>query len=93
LTSRCLTITGPCPKNETAAGHAYLHGEIVAGQQASNDLTVIPLALAHILVLDDLPQAHRDPFDRALVAQAVSEGALLVSHDPVLRQYPVEIIW
>ncbi len=67
--------------------------EIVAGQQARNQLVVVPFELDHVLRLDDLPAAHRDPFDRALVAQALALDAHLVSHDPLVRQYPVNTIW
>ena len=34
-----------------------------------------------------------DPFDRLLVAQAATENASLVTHDPALARYPVTIIW
>ncbi len=43
--------------------------------------------------LGSLPGHHKDPFDRMLVAQAMVEGAPLVSCDPVIRQYQVQIIW
>jgi PIN domain nuclease of toxin-antitoxin system len=35
---------------------------------------------------------HRDPFDRMLVAQALLEGALLVSRDPHMPSYHVQMI-
>ncbi|WP_395094068.1 hypothetical protein [Armatimonas sp.] len=38
-------------------------------------------------------QAHRDPFDRLLVAQAICEGVLLVSVDAVLDSFPVTRLW
>ena len=40
-----------------------------------------------------LPDAHRDPFDRILVAQALSEGLTIVSADPDLARYPVPVVW
>lgn len=53
----------------------------------------LPLALAHTLRLTDLPDIHRDPFDRLLVAQALVEELALVSGDPILRRYPVKVVW
>lgn len=40
----------------------------------------------------DLPPLHRDPFDRMLVAQALVEGLVLVTRDPLVRQYPVPTV-
>ncbi|MFL6200413.1 MAG: type II toxin-antitoxin system VapC family toxin [Thermoanaerobaculia bacterium] len=65
--------------------------EIVAHQQETNGVTILPVAQAHVLALDQLPTHHKDPFDRILVAQALVEGATLVSADPVLKSYPVEV--
>jgi len=43
----------------------------------------------HVLELDRLPTIHKDPFDRALVAQALAEGFVLASHDEQVLRYPV----
>jgi PIN domain nuclease of toxin-antitoxin system len=40
-----------------------------------------------------LPSHHKDPFDRMLVAQAMEDGVPLVSCDPLIEQYQVQIIW
>jgi PIN domain nuclease of toxin-antitoxin system len=40
-----------------------------------------------------LPPLHRDPFDRMLIAQAVAHGLAIVTPDPLIRQYPVRVIW
>lgn len=40
------------------------------------------------LVVDGLPDGHRDPFDRVLLAQALSEGIPLVTGDALLAKYP-----
>lgn len=47
----------------------------------------------HALLAGSLRQAHRDPFDRLLVAQAEIEGLVLVSKDRTLRQFGVELLW
>jgi PIN domain nuclease of toxin-antitoxin system len=48
--------------------------EILSSQQKSNLLIVLPILPAHIFTLDKLPAVHKDPFDRLLLAQAISEG-------------------
>jgi PIN domain nuclease of toxin-antitoxin system len=52
---------------------------------------VVALAVRsdHVLDVAALPQIHRDPFDRLLVAQARVEGFTLVTADPKVRAYPV----
>jgi PIN domain nuclease of toxin-antitoxin system len=46
----------------------------------------------HVLVFRDLPILHRDPFDRLLVAQAISEGLTLLTVDRVLQQYSESVM-
>lgn len=66
--------------------------DIVAQQQA-NGLRILPVTMAHALGVEGLPAIHKDPFDRVLIAQANVEGAELVSAGPVVRQYPVRVLW
>src|ERR1043165_5954942 len=61
--------------------------DIISGQQRINQLEVLPINLAHVLALDNLPEHHKDPFDRLLIAQANVEDAVLVSRDMIFRQY------
>ena len=55
---------------------------------------VTPLAVehAHTLAVADLPAHHHDPFDRLLVAQAQTEGATLLTADPQLDSYEVDLL-
>jgi PIN domain nuclease of toxin-antitoxin system len=47
----------------------------------------------HAAAVEKLPFLHRDPFDRLLAAQALTERLSLVSADPVFREYGVKVIW
>jgi len=53
---------------------------------------LLPVQWPHIRRLDQLPAAHKDPFDRLLIAQAVEENLTLVSVDPLMRDYPVAVV-
>jgi PIN domain nuclease of toxin-antitoxin system len=53
----------------------------------------LSVSVEHAAAVEHLPQHHRDPFDRMLVAQAAIEGAALVSRDDALRPYDVTLIW
>jgi PIN domain nuclease of toxin-antitoxin system len=59
---------------------------------AESGFEELPLRFSHATRLRDLPVHHRDPFDRMLIAQALSEGLTLVSRDRAFRQYDVKVI-
>ena len=47
----------------------------------------MPITSAHAALVETLPHHHEDPFDRMLVAQAMAEGCILVTHDDHLPAY------
>jgi PIN domain nuclease of toxin-antitoxin system len=60
---------------------------------ATSRLTVLPITVAHAAALTSLPLHHRDPFDRLLVAQALTENVHLLSADGVFDAYPIARLW
>lgn len=56
-------------------------------------IPVLSIRLGHVRALALLPDLHRDPFDRILVAQALAEGLSLISKDVSLARYGVPLIW
>ena len=66
--------------------------ELVKNQQETNDLTVSPVALTHVLALDALPFHHKDPFDRLLIAQSIEEGLTIVTADSQFSSYSVKLL-
>ena len=50
---------------------------------------LLGVGTAHLLTLAGLPMHHRDPFDRPLIAQAITEDATLISEDRNVSRYPV----
>jgi PIN domain nuclease of toxin-antitoxin system len=65
----------------------------VAQQVTINKLRVLPIHLSHALKTYSLPDHHRDPFDRLLVAQSTIEALPLLSADQRLAEYRVRLIW
>jgi len=53
-----------------------------------NGYTELPVTSEHAVGIDALPLVHKDPFDRMLLAQALSEGVTLVTRDALLARYP-----
>lgn len=60
-------------------------------ERASVDL--LPITARHADLVGALPVHHRDPFDRLLVAQAQTDGLVLVSGDEQLSRYQIDVIW
>ena len=50
--------------------------------------TELPVTSQHAVGIDSLPGLHKDPFDRLLLAQAISEGITLLTGDAALGRYP-----
>jgi PIN domain nuclease of toxin-antitoxin system len=67
--------------------------DFVAEQVAANAFQVLPIHLNHALRTYSLPDHHRDPFDRLLIAQAMTEELAHVSGDREIAKYKVRIIW
>jgi PIN domain nuclease of toxin-antitoxin system len=57
-----------------------------------NGFQELPVLSRHALLVAKLPMHHTDPFDRLLVAQAMSEPLHLLTADPQLRQYSELVI-
>ena len=54
---------------------------------------VLSIRAAHISALAGLPEIHKDPFDRLLVAQAAAQGFALVASDEQIARYSAKVVW
>ncbi|MCE7860023.1 MAG: type II toxin-antitoxin system VapC family toxin [Chloroflexi bacterium CFX2] len=62
-------------------------------QQRQNGIEILSVTASHVFAVESLPDHHKDPFDRLLVAQAIVEDMILVSSDPRIAQYPAKVEW
>ena len=53
-----------------------------------NGCTELPVTSQHAVGIDALPPLHKDPFDRLLLSQALTEGITLMTGDAQLARYP-----
>lgn len=60
---------------------------------SSSDLKIQPVTPNHILQLASLPFHHRDPFDRLIIAQAMTEDFAIITKDKEFLAYDVNVIW
>lgn len=68
-------------------------GTYIPSRMASNRFESLPIQVSHVLQVAKLPDLHRDPFDRVLVAQSQVEQMPILTIDALIRQYPVTTIW
>ena len=65
----------------------------IPNQLSQNSVQLLPIGVAHLAVVSTLPFHHRDPFDRLMVAQAITEQLPIVSVDDKFDPYGVNRLW
>ena len=56
-------------------------------------MQLLPIRYEHILALESLPHHHGDPFDRLLIAQALTESLPILSADRIFASYGIKLVW
>ena len=67
--------------------------EFVPAQRRAHGLEPLPVDEESALHVAKVPDLHKDPFDRMLVAQAIVGGLVLLTPDDQIREYPVRTLW
>lgn len=81
---------------KVSLGKMTLHQPIdkfIPTQLQENLIKQLTIDFKHIVTTTKLPFHHRDPFDRLIIAQAMSENLLLLSCDKTFDKYDVERAW
>jgi len=68
-------------------------GKYITSRRALNGVATLPLREADVFHVSKLPPLHKDPFDRLLICQAISNGLAIVTPDEQIGQYPVRVLW
>lgn len=72
---------------------AHVPIEQLLVEQQSNGLQLLAIEIPHLLLINNLPALHKDPFDRLLLAQAKVENMVLVTADKALQTYGIATFW
>ena len=67
--------------------------EVLRRGLLDNQYQELPITSLHALAANELPQIHKDPFDRMLLAQAKTEGISFLTSDSTLREYSGPVIF
>jgi PIN domain nuclease of toxin-antitoxin system len=83
---------------EISIKHTLARGDMpVSGSEAlryfnASGFRMLPVEAEHAVAVETLPAHHQDPFDRILVAQALTEPMRLITHDATVARYSDTII-
>ncbi len=66
---------------------------LVPKERERHGIEELPVSEADALAAGRLPELHRDPFDRLLVAQALARGLQILTPDELIARYPVQTVW
>lgn len=58
-----------------------------------NQFNILHIEFNHLLQLGLLPHAHKDPFDRIIIAQGISENLTIATKDDVFKNYTDNVLW
>lgn len=67
--------------------------QLIPQQLKANEFDLLSIEIEHLSNLVNLPFHHRDPFDRLIIAQAITEDIPVISPDQMFSKYPVKLIW
>ncbi|MBI4884275.1 MAG: type II toxin-antitoxin system VapC family toxin [Actinobacteria bacterium] len=85
---------------KSRAGTLNVEGSLFTGVGAwfetnvpKAQLAELPISAGHLAAVEFLPDHHRDPFDRLLIAQATTERLTFITNDELIKPYGIETLW
>jgi PIN domain nuclease of toxin-antitoxin system len=67
--------------------------EAMMNRAIVNGFEILPIEAAHLITLSTLDFFHKDPFDRIIISQAITENIGIISSDSIFKSYPVNWLW
>lgn len=67
--------------------------KFIRSQREKHDIETLPLSENEVSFLCQLPDYHKDPFDRMLICQAIAQDLTILTNDAFIQQYPVKTLW
>jgi PIN domain nuclease of toxin-antitoxin system len=65
----------------------------IINQLAENSFHALSVTISHSIYTSKLPEIHRDPFGRMIIAQSQVENMSLISKDKNIKKYKVPVVW
>ena len=74
-------------KNTLGRDDFHVEPRVLRRGLLDNGYAELPITSEHAVNIDSLPRLHKDPFDRILLAQAITEGITLLTTDVQVARY------
>ena len=58
-----------------------------------SNISLLNISVKHTQQIISLPLHHRDPFDRMIIAQSITENLTVISRDKNFSLYPIKLLW
>ncbi|MFN8374122.1 MAG: type II toxin-antitoxin system VapC family toxin [Anaerolineae bacterium] len=69
------------------------YDDFIAEQLEQNHISLYPILLSHANLVTKMPFHHRDPFDRLIIAQSLTDQIPIIGRDDIYDQYGVQRHW
>lgn len=60
---------------------------------SSLEIEILSITFADTKIYRNLPLHHRDPFDRMIISQAISNNLTIIGCDHAFNDYPIQMLW
>ncbi len=67
--------------------------QLIPVQLEKNNIEILPIEMDHLTATISLEFHHRDPFDRLIIAQGITEQIPVITSDSFFNKYPIDVIW
>lgn len=67
--------------------------EAISKELEKNNFQLLPITFSDTLTLSNLPLHHKDPFDRMIICQAITNDFTLISKDKEFARYKIKLLW
>jgi PIN domain nuclease of toxin-antitoxin system len=57
-----------------------------------NGIEILPISLESLLILSTLEFIHKDPFDRIMISQCISEKLMFITKDEFIQKYAIKTV-
>ncbi len=67
--------------------------QYIVTRTQTHGITLLDITIEHMAVVENLPYHHKDPFDRLLISQCLSEKLPIITNDRMFAAYPIQRVW
>ncbi|MCH7674896.1 type II toxin-antitoxin system VapC family toxin [candidate division KSB1 bacterium] len=67
--------------------------QYITSRTQTHGITLLDITIEHMAAVENLPHHHKDPFDRLLISQCLSDKLPIMTADRMFAAYPIQTVW